>query len=239
MPLEPREIRVSGEVNPIRLMPYENPVPRIGYPGVFIPRIQVGGSLYGSPVRGLEIGAQLRYTHLSWATPNATGVLEFPSDDEHLLVGGVGLRGNLRFSQKLTGSIMMELNATEIVQAVYVCRECSLNDARERYSFERIDRAFYVLPKFSANLSYRFNEYIGVFAFVGWQLGVTNTGFDDDLSNLPNSTLKPMFVLPGGVGVEAKFEAFFVRVATYYPLEFIRGREFGLALSGQVGLSFD
>ncbi len=239
MPLEPREVRVSGEVNPVRLMPHENPLPRTGDPGVFVPRIQVGGSVYGAPIRGLELGAQLRYTHLSWADPSAIGVLPFPDDDEHLLVGGVGLRGNLRFSDDLTGSIMMELNATEIVQAVYVCRTCQPGSINPRYRFERIDRVFYVLPKFAANLSYRFNEHIGVFAFFGWQLGVTNNGFDPDLSNLPNSTIKPMFVVPMGVGFEAKVEMFYVRLATYYPLEFVGGREFGLALSGQVGLSFD
>jgi hypothetical protein len=242
LPLRAGELRVAGELNPLRVYDaYADAliVPDVGAPGLYVPNIQLGLSLYGAPTEGFEVGGQVRYTRLSWAEPSAVGVLPFPDGDRDLLLGGLGVRGNITLAEGLTFTLGGELNLTEVEQAVYVCRTCTGGVTSSRaYTFERFDAAYFMLPTLATGVAYRFNDYVGVYTTIAFTLGVRNTGFDPDLGNLPNDTLRTMPIFPMGAGVEVNVQRFFANATLFYPLEGVEDLELGLSLAAQAGLRF-
>ena len=240
LPLADGEVRVTGEVNPVRVYDGSDLVlniPEVGAPGLFVPVIQLGASLYGCPSEGIELGGQVRYTRLEWSEANAIGVLPFPEQGRDLITGGLGVRGNIPLADGLHLTLGGELNLSEVEQAVYVCRSCTGGSApNSAYTFERYDSALFMLPSFATGVTYRFNEYVGIFSSLGMTLGVRNNGFDPDLSNLPDDTLSVMPIFPVGAGVEVNAGHFVATAAVFYPLEGVRDLDFGLSFSGQAGL---
>ncbi len=238
LPLEEGEIRVTGEVNPVRLRDFGDfNVPDVGSPGLYVPQVQLGGSIYGSPSQGLEIGAQIRYAHLDWSERNAVGVLPFPDDGEDVFSGGLGIRGSIPIAERLTYDITLELSIMEVAQAVFLCLDC-IDGGVGTYTFERYDSAIFFAPAFATGMSYRINDYVGVFGTFGAQVAVTNIGFDDDLSRLKEDTLEAQPVFPVGAGVELTLGPFVASATAFYPFEFVRDLDYGPSLSLRMGARF-
>src|SRR2546426_5109741 len=100
-PLGDGEIRISGEASGTVNRQEVHASPEFSgtfeAPGVFLPRLHVGGSVYASVSHTgadhLELGGQLHYASYRWSEPNVTGVMPLPDGaSKHLVWGGGGGR---------------------------------------------------------------------------------------------------------------------------------------------------
>ncbi len=244
--LEQGSGRITAQINGVRtgeVLDLQHLGSSDGDPGVFIPDVQLGAAAWMGIAKWIEVGAQFQYASLSWASPNAVGVLDFPADkQEDMFLFGLGARGNFELGDsKLTLSPILELNAASVSQAVFVCSTCT-NDfvpSNADYTFERLDREVFILPNTALQLSYAVLDGLRFYAMLGAQLSVTNVGFDADISNLPDTTLENFVVGYFAAGVEAQVESFVVSATFMLPIEDVERIDFGPTFAFQIGAHID
>lgn len=172
-PLERGEVRIEAHAGGINtgddgaFFIFEPDVAEVGDPGVLIPNLQLGGSIYAGLPGGLEFGAQLYYAAMDWADPNVVGVLPFPEDqEEDLLMGGFGLRLNVDVGNpQLALAFLAEVNIASIPEATFVCTDeerCSGDSLTftgdELYRFDHVDHETFFLPTLGVQLGWRFGN---------------------------------------------------------------------------------
>ncbi len=195
----------------------------VGDAGLLVPTDQLGGSIRYGVTDGFELAAGFGWSRLSWARPNTVGVLplQLPGSTPQWL-GGAGVRFNRRIG---TSPWTFEWHAdavrTTIAQAVYVCPACVQAQQQGRdpwdlrfetgtsgglYELDRIDRTSVGLLGagfgFNAQLSRRAS------LLMSWDLrqGVSNDGFDDDISRRDDHTIEtyPMVTMSLGLSIRGK-----------------------------------
>ena len=256
LPLEKGAIRFEGFANGINMGDtiYDGDwliedSPQVGDPGVLIPDLHLGASLYFGLPKGLELGFQLGYAAMDWSHRNATGVLPFPDDQQRdLFSGGLGARFTFPLkSEQLSLSILGQLDVTSVPQAVFVCvdQEACTSDqvsgdfeAMDIYRFERLDEEMFILPNFALQLGWKVDPTFMPYLFLGLQTTVTNTGFEADRSTLPDDKLEALMVGYVGIGVDADIEGFVVGGSFYFPFEGEERLDFGPSFAFKIGGRF-
>lgn len=219
-------------------------IPSEGAAGVWIPKVQFGAAVYGSPNEHLEIGAQAQYTNLKWAEENLIGVLPFPpgADDQQIIMGGPGVRANIPIEGTvITPSISFEANIATIPQAVYVRTGQTTVDPDgnidvPEYEFERIDRKTFILPTLAGQITVSPMQYLHVLGMVGLTRNVKNIGFDPDIENLENDTLTGYFHGFFGAGVEGRYDWAFGTLVVHSAFAQPQEIRFGLSVTASVGV---
>lgn len=222
-------------------------IPTEGAAGVFIPRLQFGAGVYGSPNEYIEVGAQVGYTRLEWAEPNLIGVLDFPPEhqSQQIILGGPGVRFNIPVMESglVTPAIIAEANVATIPQAVYV-RDGQTTVTPDgdivnpEYRFERIDTKTFILPTLALHATVSPLQYLHVLAMVGLQRNVKNIGFDPDIENLENDTLTGYFHGFAAVGLEGRYDLFFATAVATGAFGQPQEIRFGTGLAASVGIRF-
>lgn len=238
------EVRISGHVNAVRSdrIQLDALFPSEGDPGVFIPDVELGGSLtFGLP-GGFEIGGQVLYASGSWQSPNTVGVLRFPRGlDQDVLLGGLGFRWNLPLRHpELRLAILTEFNFTNIRQAVFV-KDADTGE----YGFDHADEDFFVLPNAALQAGWEISPdgtwSVTPYVLIGGQRSVTNIGFDNRVSSLDDSTLEGFGVFYFGLGAELRYDAFAFGASFYYPVDSVAlidfGPSFAFSVSGIFGVA--
>lgn len=231
------EVRIAGHLNAIRVddgvVDINDLFTEVGDPGLFIPDFQIGGSAYFGVGPGLEIGGQISYASLSWASRNTVGVLEFPPGrDENLFQFGVGLRYNVPIEHpSLRLGFIGELNFVNVPEAIFV-----LNG--DDYEFRRIDHENFMLPNVAVQLGWEElfeNGSVLPYLLLGVQRSVTNVGFDDQLINLDDNTLEGFLAGYFGLGADLRIGGFVVGATFYIPFESVERINFGPSFAVTVG----
>jgi hypothetical protein len=126
-PLVRGQTSLSGEISKVESPQLSEP--EVGDPGLLIPDLYMGGSLYHGVTHWLELGIQMRFSSFDWATPNIEGVLPFPTGREpNLLMYGAGFRLNNQISDtRTTLSAIVEFNGAMIYQTRFSCRDSNCN----------------------------------------------------------------------------------------------------------------
>ncbi|PKN58095.1 MAG: hypothetical protein CVU56_07445 [Deltaproteobacteria bacterium HGW-Deltaproteobacteria-14] len=231
------EVRLAGHLNAIRasdgVVDIDDLFTEVGDPGVFIPDFQVGASAYFGAAPGLELGGQVSYASLSWASRNTVGVLEFPpGHDENLFQFGVGLRYNVPIEHpSLRLGFIGELNFVDVPEAIFV-----LNGGA--YEFRRVDHENFMLPNVALQLGWEGwfeNGSVLPYLLLGVQRSVTNVGFDDQLINLDDNTLEGFLAGYVGLGADLRIEGFVLGMTFYVPFESVERIDFGPSFAVTVG----
>ncbi|HRE91960.1 MAG TPA: hypothetical protein PK095_22770, partial [Myxococcota bacterium] len=219
-------------------------------------------SLWAGLPGGLEIGGQLYYAAMTWADPNVWGVLPFPdNEEEDLFMGGLGLRLNVDTgAPQLALAMMVDLNLATIPEAIFIC---SSNDpevcsgqrlvTEEVYRFDRTERETFLLPNFALQIGWK--PLLGdaapdavseagalavmPYLLLGLQSSVTNTGFEDDISTLPDDSLESLWMGYIGVGVDATFQGLAFGASVILPIEGERAIDFGAVFNLKLGAHFE
>ena len=221
-------------------------IPTAGAAGLWIPKVQVGAGVYGSPNSIIEVGAQVNYTRLDWAEPNLIGVLDFPPEhaNQQIIIGGPGLRVNIPVdSERFTPALLVEANVATVPQAVYV-RDGNTVVGPDgefeipEYRFERIDKKTFILPTAAAHITASIVEWVSVVGMVGLQRNVKNIGFDPNIENLENDTLSGYFHGFYGGGLEGRYDMVFGTLVVHSAFGQPREIKFGLSASASLGLVF-
>lgn len=269
-PLERGDVRIEAHVSGLNTADegdfflFVPDVAEVGDPGVLIPDLQLGGSIYAGLPGGLEFGAQLYYAAMDWADPNVFGVLPFPrGEEEDLLMGGVGLRLNIDVGDpRLALALLAEVNIASIPEATFVCTdedrctgEALTLTGDELYRFDRVDHETFFLPNVALQFGWRFGDgadpdapaaeprdpeaiALSVMPYLGlgMQSSVTNTGFDPDLGNLPDDTLEALWVGYFSVGVDARIAQLVLGASMLFPVEGEDAIDFGLVFNFRIGV---
>lgn len=236
------EVRVAGHMNAIRanadVVELEDLFTQPGDPGVFIPDYQLGASAYFGLGNGFELGGQLGFASLSWASRNTAGVLPFPAgEEEDLLLGGLGARYNFMLEHPaLRLSLLGEFNYVNVPQAVFVL-------TGDTYTFERIDHDSFILPNVALQFGWEAAlnaeegglDYVFPYLLLGVQRSITNVGFDDQIANLDDSTLEGYYAGYIGLGIDARFGRFVIGGSLYLPFETVERIDFGPSFAFNVG----
>jgi len=256
LPLDKGAIRFEGHANGINLGDtiYDgdwllDDLPDVGDPGVLIPDLHLGASLYFGLPKGFELGFQVGYASMDWSHRNAVGVLPFPAGTERdLFMGGVGARFTIPLdSPELSLSILGQVDILTIPQAVFVCVDTSRCtpdqfgsdlEAEEIYRFERIDEELFMLPNVAVQLGWKAAPGFMPYLLLGAQASVKNTGFEDDPTTLPEDTLEGMFVAYAGIGVDADIDGFVIGGSFYLPFESEDRIDFGPSFAIKIGGRF-
>lgn len=242
-PLEAHETAISGEISTAASPELSNP--GVGDPGLLVPDVQVGGSLYHGVTSWLELGAQARYASYQWASPNIDGVLPFPSERRpNLFMYGLGARLNKRIAgTRTTLSALAELNAATIYQARYSCalEICDSNTFvssgvdRGFYDLDGFDEATVGFSNFFVSQSTEVVSGLHLFSLFGVEKHYKNVGFDT--SRESNPLLNYMVTIAGG-GLEYKHAGFGTTLTLFYPFEGEAALEFGPSVQLQTGVRF-
>lgn len=257
LPLEKGAVRVEGHANAMNTGDtiysgawLADAFPDVGDPGVLIPDVELGASVYFGLPRGLELGFQVGYASMDWSHANAAGVLPFPPGEERdLFKGGFGLRYSTDLDDhRLSLGIIGQLDLARIPEAIFVCVDetrCSAHDfstdieASEIYRFERIDTEMFFLPNVALQLGWRAMPEVMPYFMLGAEASVKNTGFEADPTTLPDDTLETMFVGYVGVGIDVDLDGFVIGGSFYFPFEgedrIDFGPSFGLKIGGRIG----
>lgn len=259
-PLDKGELRVTFEVNTLRLggptwgVDGKILVANVGDPGLLIPRLNIGASLYLGVVAGLEIGGQFRYASYNWASANVAGVLPFPYFAKRdIFMGGPGFRYNVRLPYRMSLSFLTELNVGGIPQSTFICKSGQTCDSGYyipdgsdtttpdgKYVFEKMRTSQFFLPAFFMQFTWAaWRDFVHVYAFVGAERNVKNIGFDPNAANKDNSTLTGFWIGMIGAGVELKYRWVFANIIFAAPLETERAINFGVSMAFQLGGSFN
>ncbi|TNF33572.1 MAG: hypothetical protein EP329_08175 [Deltaproteobacteria bacterium] len=235
--LQKGEVRLSGHVNAIRadagVVELDDLFTEVGDPGVFIPDFQLGGSAYFGVGPGLELGGQVSFASLEWASRNTVGVLDFPpGHEENLFIAGVGLRYNVPLEHpSLRLGFIGELNFVDIPEAIFV-------NNNGVYEFRRIDRENFMLPNVALHAGWEAwfdNGSVTPYLLLGAQRSVTNVGFDPQLANLDDNTLEGFMVGYIGFGADLRVEGFVINASFYVPFDSVERIDFGPSFALSVG----
>lgn len=271
-PLERGDVRIEAHVSGLNTADegdfflFVPDVAEVGDPGVLIPDLQLGGSIYAGLPGGLEFGAQLYYAAMDWADPNVFGVLPFPrGEEEDLLMGGLGLRLNIDVGNpRLALALLAEVNIASIPEATFVCTDedrCTGDSLTltgdELYRFDRVDHETFFLPNVGLQFGWRFGDgadpdasdeaaeprdpeaialSVMPYLALGMQSSVTNTGFDPNLGNLPDDTLEALWVGYFSVGVDARIAQLVLGASMLVPVEGEDAIDFGLVFNFRIGV---
>ncbi len=267
LPLAKGDVRITGHINSNTAEDgafffFEPGIAEVGDPGVLIPEVQIGGSVWFGLPAGLELGGQIYYAAMSWAQPNVFGVLPFPEgQEEDLLMGGIGMRLNIDVGQpQLAFALLAEINVATIPEAIFVCDDPERCDGdrltlegEELYRFDRIEREVFFQPNVAMQLGYRFGSMFEVpadgarmgqgfvwsvmpFLSLGAQASVTNTGFEDDILTLAEDSLETFWVGYATIGVDALLEKFVLGASFLMPFESEDAIDFGVVFNFRVGV---
>jgi hypothetical protein len=201
---------------------------------------------------------------MGWSKPNLTGVLPFPrGQEEDLFMGGLGMRLNVDTGEpQLALAMMVDLNLATIPEAIFLCVDSDPAAcrgerlvSREVYAFDRIERETFLLPNIALQigwkagdtlpdhegaeldpgLAWRFMPYL----LLGLQSSVTNTGFENDLSTLPEDSLTSLWMGYIGIGGDATVAGLVLGTSLIIPIEGEPAIDFGLVFNFRVGAQFD
>jgi hypothetical protein len=242
-------------------------IAEVGDPGVLIPDLQIGASVWTAVAPAIEVGAQFFYASMGWADPNVVGVLPFPRGEQRdLYFGGIGLRLNadaLFSDRNFALGLLTELNVASIPEAIFLCSDqarCmgqSGSTNAELYIFDRVETQTFFLPNLALQFGYRFSNDTALksetsatepgkpdalrvsvmpFLMLGVQASVTNTGFEPDLSTLPEDSLERLWVGYAAIGVDAVIEQFVVGASLMLPAEGERAIDFGVVGNFRLGV---
>lgn len=245
---------------------FEPGTAEVGDPGVLIPDFHVGASLWAGLPGGLEIGGQFYYAAMSWSDPNVWGVIPFPAgEEEDLFMGGLGLRLNVDTgAPQLALAMMVDLNLATIPEAIFICSSSDPDVCRgdrlvgeEVYRFDRTERETFLLPNFALQIGWRplleqgegpiadgGEDLVGAFTIMpylllGLQSSVTNTGFENDISTLPDDSLESLWMGYIGVGVDMTFQGLALGASVMLPIEGERAIDFGAIFNLKLGAHFE
>ncbi|MFO0745596.1 MAG: hypothetical protein U1F43_07980 [Myxococcota bacterium] len=256
LPLEKGAIRVEGHANGMNVGDpitdgnwIDNAFPNVGDPGVLIPDVQLGASVYFGLPKGLELGFEVGYASMEWSHRNAAGVLSFPPGEQRdLFMGGVG--GRLTFdldNPMMSLALIGQLDLATIPEAIFVCvdeERCTPDqfsgpfEASDIYRFERVDQELFILPNVALQLGWRPAPNVMPYLMLGAEASVKNTGFESDPSTLPDDTLESMFVGYVGVGIDLDIEGFVMGGSFYLPFEGEERIDFGPSFAFKIGGRF-
>lgn len=246
-PLKAKEIRLAGQLNPVRLLFDTEPIALDSAendPGLLIPVTQVGALAYVGLARFLEIGGQVHFAPRRWARKNVPGVLGLSKSDASVLMAGFGARASYKpTNTALTLSASTEFNWVRIVQAVYVCTIDPCVDTagvgdRGLYALDRIDRRAFLLPGLFFHLGGDVGKYFHVAGFVGAEANVKNNGLDPDTDADDSSTLSKYVVWVSGMAVEGRIDPMFFNASLVTPIVFEDATYSGPSVVLQTGVSF-
>jgi len=240
-PLDDLQVRIQGEVNPVRLSTGEDPVSStihdtvlLGDPGLLVPQAELGASVYFAPIRYIEIGAQFHVASWRWSRANKNGVLDFPDGEKrNVWQSGFGLRGNLPIRRiDLTFSPILEINFVHVPEATFV-----RDSATNRYRFDGMYESFWTYPAFFLQVDKGFLESrLHLQFLVGLERTLTNTGFD--VSDPGHSTVRSALAVPIGLGLEFTWEWFAIGATFFYPVavgDNLEAGTFGPSLALRIG----
>ncbi len=189
--------------------------------------------------------------------------------EEDLFIGGLGLRLNVDTGERrLALAVMAELNLATIPEAIFICDSDDPSVCRgeqlvgeEAYRFDRIERESFFLPNLALQFGWKFGdepvaeadpygdpESVALepgrlrfmpYILLGLQSSVTNTGFEDDISTLPDDSLESMWMGYLGVGIDATIEGLVLGTSLIFPIEGEEAIDFGLVFNFRVGAQFD
>ena len=238
-PMDRGEVRITGEVGGA---PAGNPQEAItpiegaygDAPGIYIPRLHVGGS-FGSVVTfgssgadKLELGGQLHYSDYRWARANVTHVPAFPdSMSKDLFRGGTGLRYTHEFQSHLFLGVGTQFDLAVINEAIYVSGK-----------FLQADQEVFLLPAVYSHFGYRLSEALAVYGMSGLQLNVRNRGFSYDTAAAGDSTLTPFVVANFGGGIEGRVGPLVANLAVAWPVAADSYIRLGPTVTAQLGFAF-
>ncbi len=273
-PLERGDVRITGHVSGLNTSDsgdyflFVPGVAEIGDPGVLIPDLQVGASVWAGLPAGLEFGGQLYYASMDWADPNVSGVLPFPRGmEEDLLMGGLGLRLNIDVDNPHAAlGVLAEVNVASIPEAIFICTDeerCTSDELIDSfegvalYEFDRVEHETFFLPNLALQFGWRFGDLppdddtfdpsappadpyeVGMsvmpFITLGLQASVTNTGFEPDLSTLPEDSLETLWMGYLGFGVDAVLGGFVLGGSMLIPVEGEDAIDFGAVFNFRIG----
>jgi hypothetical protein len=242
-PLEAKETAISGEISSITSPQLSNP--DLGDPGLLVPDLQVGGSLYRGITEELELGVQARYASYHWATPNLEGVLPFPEERQpNIFMYGVGIRTNNKIDgTRTTISAIGELNAATIYQARYSCELSVCGDSTfvssgaelGYYKLDGLDKATVGYYNLSLSQSTQLTPKLNFFTLLGIENHYRNVGFD---TNQESNPLFDYIMTIAGSGVEYQSGGFSTTLTLFFPFEDESAIEFGPSMQVQTSLRF-
>ena len=256
LPLEKGQIRLEGQANAVSLGDtirdgswLHDEFPDVGDPGVLIPNVQLGASLYFGLPRGLELGFQVGYTSMDWSRRNAAGVLPFPEAEQRdLFSGGIGARYTFPLRDPhMVLAIITQLDITSVPEAIFECVDpdrCSSGqfsddvEANEIYAFRRVDDELFFLPNLAFQFGYRAIREVLPYVMLGVESSVKNTGFENDPATLPDDTLESFLVGYVGVGVDVDIQGFVFGASFYLPFEGEDRIDFGPSFAFKLGGRF-
>jgi hypothetical protein len=242
-PLEAHETSLSGEISSVTSPQLSNP--DLGDPGLLVPDLQVGGSVYHGFTSWLELGVQARYASYHWTTPNIEGVLPFPTERApDIFMYGLGARLNKKIANtRTTLSAMAELNVATIYQARYYCAlaVCDggtfVSSAVDQgfYGFDGFDKATVGFSNFFVSQSTELTQGLHLFTLFGAEKHYKNVGFDTSRESNP---LFSYLMTIAGAGLEYKKNGFGTTLTMFLPFENESALEFGPSVQLQTGLRF-
>jgi len=254
--LEKGEVQLSGVIDSGAVTPYTSNdglffgrTGVAGDPGVLLPRLQLGVNARVGISRTFELGAFVRYAAHEWAEPNVHGVLRFPaSDAPDIWSGGIGMRVNVSLADpRLQLAFIGDLVMAQVAEAVFLCvnpRICGggvlVGDetADDIYSFQRVDREFFVLPQLGIHFGYAVIPELMPFIALGMTTSVTNTGFSNDLSSVSNDSLESYIMGYFALGIEGRLEAATLNLALFMPFGGVDLIDFGPMFNMRIGATF-
>jgi hypothetical protein len=255
--LEKGEVELSGGVDSVAMGSLDRGAGLFftttgiaGDPGVLIPTVQLALNARVGLTRAIEFGAFVRYAAHAWTEPNVSGVLPFPANNApDVWAGGISARVNIpvgddRFHFGIIGDLVM----TQVHEAIFLCTNtaiCTGNElvsdvtAADIYAFQRIDTEFFMLPQLGLHLGFAPIPELMPWLALGFTTSVTNTGFDNRLSTLPDDSLETYMMGYAAFGLDARVEQLVLGASVMLPFGDDSGIDFpalfGLRIGGRFG----
>lgn len=211
-PLRLGEIRATGHIQGLMADPTpeaqwsSDTPPDADDAGLMVPGLMLGGSLYGSPWEGLEVGGQLQYAAHRWAKPAVTDIFSIPDGDQRdMWIFGVGGRYTWNLGDlPLAIGLALEINVLHLQTATFSClqAECVLGQSGQAsYAYVGTTNQWTANVIAGAQLTWRPDDFWSLYLVLGLENGVLNDGFDTG-SNVSDDALGGYLAGYAGLGIE-------------------------------------
>ena len=248
------EVQVAGELNPLLLKDIKTYTDdRNSAPAMWIPRLQVGGQIYGAINDVVEVGGHLRGASAEWSSPTTTNALEPRLKNQFILQGGWSVRINFSSpEQALQVSLLAEadlvLRQSILIEESFCssgayCRNHSCQESIKDTD-ESHDKNVRVNLMAGLNGSWEMVRHLHLLGIVALSLRGTNR-YSSTVTYNPTEETQPsdnswspkVFLNLGG-GFELRFRHFFANAIIHYPVSFVRSLRYGPALAAGTGVIF-
>ncbi len=227
-PLEGGDFRLTGEVNSLLLSgPETRASCEDDSPGLWIPKLQLGGSVFAAAFDWLELGLLGRFTRLGWAEKCNDCVEEFSDQNRSEVVwsAGVSARYNQRFSDLVFVSAILELGLGTIYEEINGKVE---TDFVPHFGLF-VQGGAQILPSLT------------LYGLLGLESLRSNrrdeTGMNNPHDAEDSNDNFAYSVVPIGVGAEYRKDYFNVNAVLYYPAVVGQEITFGAAAFLQAGVT--